>query len=234
MGCSSTKVGWTSPASTVASNISLSRCPGVSAARTLATSPGLAPRAASTSAARALAPSSSSSATKKSSPVSSSTRSRIEARRKGWARSMRSPWYVISAVPQHASAHWRTRASVSSSMSVKSAYAWYTSTDVNSGLCRVEMPSLRNTRPSSKTRSMPPTTMRFRCSSVAMRRLSRRSSALWCVTNGRASAPPASVCSTGVSTSRNPRRPSSLRREESILARATKVSLTPGVTIMST
>ena len=64
---------------------------------------------------------------------------------------------------------------------------------------------MRNTRPISKTRSNPPTTSRLRCSSSAMRSERSRSSALWCVTNGRAAAPPAIVCSTGVSTSTKPR-----------------------------
>ena len=41
---------------------------------------------------------------------------------------------------------------------------------VNSGLCRVEMPSLRKLRLISNTFSKPPTTRRFRYSSGAMRR----------------------------------------------------------------
>ncbi len=35
--------------------------------------------------------------------------------------------------------------------------AWYSSMEVNSGLCREEMPSLRKMRPISNTRSRPPT-----------------------------------------------------------------------------
>jgi hypothetical protein len=50
-------------------------------------------------------------------------------------------------------------------------------------------PSLRNTRPISNTRSKPPTTSRLRYSSGAIRRKRSRSSALWWVVNGRASAP---------------------------------------------
>ena len=48
------------------------------------------------------------------------------------------------------------------------------------------------------------TTNLFRCSSVAMRSTISCPRALWCVLKGRASAPPASACSTGVSTSMNP------------------------------
>ena len=61
---------------------------------------------------------------------------------------------------------------------------------VNSGLCRGDSPSLRNTRPISKTCSKPPTTRRFRYSSGAMRRYRSMSRALWWVTNGLAAAPP--------------------------------------------
>ena len=63
-------------------------------------------------------------------------------------------------------------------MSETSAYAWYTSTLVNSGLCLVLMPSLRKMRPISYTRSKPPTTSRLRCSSVAMRSVRFMPSAL--------------------------------------------------------
>ena len=58
---------------------------------------------------------------------------------------------------------------------------------VNSGLCRGDSPSLRNTRPISKTRSNPPTTSRLRYSSGAIRRYRSTSRALWWVTNGLAS-----------------------------------------------
>jgi hypothetical protein len=61
--------------------------------------------------------------------------------------------------------------------SVQSPNAWYSSIIVNSGLWRVEMPSLRKMRPISNTRSMPPTMSRFRCSSSAMRRYISMSSA---------------------------------------------------------
>ncbi len=136
---------------------------------------------------------------------------------------------------------------------------------MNSGLWREDVPSLRKMRPISNTRSKPPTTIRFRCSSalagnalfymhvekspqganvaearlepmeamqrhgllaqkqhtasmraareghnsasggrapVAMRSTKGCCSALWKVTNGRASAPPAVASSTGVSTCR--------------------------------
>ena len=48
-------------------------------------------------------------------------------------------------------------------------------------------------------------TMRFKCSSVAMRRKRCMSSALWCVMKSRASAPPMSAFITGVSISMYPR-----------------------------
>ncbi|MNV62388.1 hypothetical protein D3C71_1549330 [compost metagenome] len=56
----------------------------------------------------------------------------------------------------------------------------------------------------SNTRSKPPTIRRLRYSSGAMRRYISCSSALWCVTNGLALAPPGMGCSMGVSTSRKP------------------------------
>ena len=73
---------------------------------------------------------------------------------------------------------------------------------VNSGLWRVEMPSFLKLRLISNTRSTPPTTRRLRYSSGAMRRYRSMSSALWCVLNGRATAPPGIGCIIGVSTSR--------------------------------
>ena len=56
-------------------------------------------------------------------------------------------------------------------------------------------------RPTSYTRSMPPTISRLSGSSVAMRIYISISSVLWCVMKGLAAAPPAMVLSTGVSTS---------------------------------
>ena len=56
-------------------------------------------------------------------------------------------------------------------------------------------------RPISYTRSKPPTTKRFKCSSVAMRIYMSISKVLWWVIKGRAVAPPEMVLSTGVSTS---------------------------------
>ena len=72
---------------------------------------------------------------------------------------------------------------------------------VNSGLCRLSIPSLRKMRPISYTRSSPPTMSRFKGSSVAMRMYMSISKVLWWVIKGRAVAPPEMVLSTGVSTS---------------------------------
>src|SRR5262249_42600039 len=81
------------------------------------------------------------------------------------------------------------------------AVGFVNSSMVNSGLCWVEIPSLRKLRLISYTRSSPPTTNLFRNSSGAMRKKRSMSSALWWVTNGRAAAPPAMACIMGVSTS---------------------------------
>mmetsp|Transcript_26568 Transcript_26568/g.67636 ORF Transcript_26568/g.67636 Transcript_26568/m.67636 type:complete len:216 (-) Transcript_26568:325-972(-) len=89
-------------------------------------------------------------------------------------------------------------------------------------------------RPSSNTRSNPPTTIRFRCSSVAMRSVRLRCSVLWYVTNGRASAPPATDSSTGVSTSRNPLSSKHRRMVDTMRERARNVRRVSSVTIMST
>src|SRR5277367_5103196 len=61
---------------------------------------------------------------------------------------------------------------------------------VNSGLCLVEIPSLRKLRLISYTRSNPPTVSRFKYSSGAMRMYKSMSKVLWCVTKGRAAAHP--------------------------------------------
>ena len=58
------------------------------------------------------------------------------------------------------------------------------------GVVRAVDALVAEVRPISKTRSKPPTISRLRYSSSAMRRYSGMSSALWCVTNGRAAAPP--------------------------------------------
>src|SRR6218665_2277648 len=60
------------------------------------------------------------------------------------------------------------------------------------------MPSLRYLRLISNTRSKPPTIRRLRYSSGAMRRYICCSSALWCVTKGRALAPPGIGCNIGL------------------------------------
>ncbi|CAB4711409.1 unannotated protein [freshwater metagenome] len=85
---------------------------------------------------------------------------------------------------------------------------------MNSGLCFALIPSLRKTRPNSKTRSMPPMTSLFRKSSGAIRIIKSWPRALCRVTNGRAVAPPASAANTGVSTSRNPRASRATRMPE--------------------
>ena len=105
---------------------------------------------------------------------------------------------------------------------------------VNSGLCWVEIPSFRNERLISYTRSSPPTTSRLRYSSGAMRRYSGMSRALWWVTNGRAVAPPGMGCIIGVSTSRKPRASRNDRISRMIRLLRTKVSRTWGFTTRST
>src|SRR5918999_3276842 len=67
------------------------------------------------------------------------------------------------------------------------------------------MPSLRKLRPSSYTRSIPPTSSLLRYSSREIRSLVSMPRASWNVVNGRAFAPPATVCSIGPSTSTKPR-----------------------------
>ena len=105
---------------------------------------------------------------------------------------------------------------------------------VNSGLCLTLIPSLRKLRPSSYTRSNPPTMSRFKYSSGAMRMNISMSSVLWWVTNGRAAAPPATVLSMGVSTSINPSLSKYARMAVMIFDRATNVSLTSGLAMRST
>ena len=95
------------------------------------------------------------------------------------------------------------------------------------------MPSLRKLRLISNTRSMPPTTNRFRYSSGAMRRYSLMSSALWWVMNGRARAPPAIGCIIGVSTSRKPRVVRNSRIADTVRLRVSKVFRTSGFTARS-
>ncbi len=104
---------------------------------------------------------------------------------------------------------------------------------VNSGLCFGEMPSLRKTLPMSYTFSSPPTMQRLRKSSTEMRRYRSRSSALWCVVNGREPAPPASDCSAGVSTSTKLRSSSQLRIAATIRARLTNSSRVSSLAIRS-
>jgi hypothetical protein len=130
-------------------------------------------------------------------------------------------------------AAWVISTSLMSMTSFQSPNAWYSSIIVNSGLWRVEIPSLRKMRPISNTRSIPPTIKRLRCNSSAMRRYSCRSSVLWCVVNGRACAPPASACSTGVSTSMNPRSCRVRRKLAMISWRISNARRASGLTIRS-
>ena len=105
---------------------------------------------------------------------------------------------------------------------------------MNSGLWRGERPSLRKTRPISKTRSKPATTRRFRYSSGAIRRKSSTSSALWWVVKGLASAPPGMGWKIGVSTSMKSRSSNQRRHSETSLERASSVERASGVTQVST
>ena len=104
---------------------------------------------------------------------------------------------------------------------------------MNSGLCWVEIPSFLKLRLISNTRAMPPTVSRFRYSSGAMRRYSFMSSALWCVENGRARAPPAIGCIIGVSTSRKPRASKKRRIAETVRLRISNTRRESGLTTRS-
>ena len=59
------------------------------------------------------------------------------------------------------------------------------------------------------------------------------SSALWCVMNGRAAAPPAAASSTGVSTSVNPRSDSTRRTAPITAERMSNTRRVPGLAIRS-
>ena len=60
------------------------------------------------------------------------------------------------------------------------------------------------------------------------------SSALWCVTNGRAAAPPGIGCIIGVSTSRKPRATKNSRIACTICERLTNTSRDSSLVIRST
>ena len=96
------------------------------------------------------------------------------------------------------------------------------------------MPSLRNCRPNSKTRSKPPTTSCFRWSSGAIRRNISALRSLWCVLNGLADAPPYPVPRIGVSTSRKSCASRNLRSSRRIAARVLRISRCSGLAKKST
>ena len=157
-------------------------------------------------------------------PTAAETASDMPSRGHGSARSTCWPAMSMTVVPTASRAALTTNASVSSITSDTSPNAWYDSIIVNSGLWVASIPSLRNVLPISKTRSKPPTMSRLRCSSVATRRYSGRSSVLWWVTNGLAWAPPGSTWKIGVSTSTNPRSSSVVRK---LAMTAWRISNTP-------
>ena len=105
---------------------------------------------------------------------------------------------------------------------------------VNSGLWLRSIPSLRKFFPISYTPSNPPTMSLFRYSSVAILMYMSWFRALKCVMNGRADAPPAMLCSVGVSTSVYPASSSTRRSVRSTVARCRNVSFTPSFTTRST
>mmetsp|Transcript_126 Transcript_126/g.442 ORF Transcript_126/g.442 Transcript_126/m.442 type:complete len:317 (-) Transcript_126:1043-1993(-) len=193
-GWFNTNVGWRKVLSTVDSKSSFRTWPTLGAAATPAMPAidSLSPSARNAASAAALHASRSPSFSpplpspnvfRISTPHRSDTRSFIEALRHGLAprSTVSSPYGIFKSSPSKPRtpfAHRTIISSVNSNMSSTSAYAWYTSTEVNSGLCRVDKPSLRNTLPSSYTRSKPPTTSRFKCSSVAMRMVRSIPSAL--------------------------------------------------------
>src|SRR5829696_8624882 len=104
---------------------------------------------------------------------------------------------------------------------------------VNSVLWVESMPSLRNIRPSSNTRSTPPTSSRLRYSSLATLRYRSVSRALWWVMNGRARAPPGTGLRIGVSTSVKPLASMDSRRDPTTRERSRKVSRAEGLTARS-
>src|SRR5829696_8051035 len=104
---------------------------------------------------------------------------------------------------------------------------------VNSVLWVESMPSLRNIRPSSNTRSTPPTSSRLRYSSLATLRYRSVSRALWWVTNGRARAPPGTGLRIGDSTSVKPRASMDSRRDPTTRERSRMVSRAEGLTARS-
>ena len=73
----------------------------------------------------------------------------------------------------------------------------------------------------------------FQKSSGAMRRYKSRSSALWCVMNGFAAAPPAWLCKIGVSTSTYPASSSTARSAETTRERVRNRSFDSGEAIVS-
>src|SRR5215211_7048312 len=104
---------------------------------------------------------------------------------------------------------------------------------VNSVLWVESMPSLRNIRPSSNTRSTPPTSRRLRYSSLATLRKRSVSRALWWVTKGRARAPPGTGLRIGVSTSRKPRPSIDSRRDWTTRERTRMARMAAGLTARS-
>src|SRR5215216_7214723 len=104
---------------------------------------------------------------------------------------------------------------------------------VNSVLWVESMPSLRNIRPSSNTRSTPPTSRRLRYSSLATLRKRSVSRALWWVTNGRARAPPGTGLRIGVSTSRKSRASIDSRSERTTRERSRMAATAAGLTARS-
>jgi hypothetical protein len=60
------------------------------------------------------------------------------------------------------------------------------------------------------------------------------SSALWCVTNGRAAAPPGIACIIGVSTSMNPAASRKSRSQRTMRVRVSNTARLAGLMIRST
>ena len=140
----------------------------------------------------------------KSNPVASFTASFIVTLLQGLAKLIVLSSYSISYFPCNSKVKLEIKSSVKSIISLKSAYAWYNSIIVNSGLCFTEIPSFLKLLLISNTFSNPPTNNLFKYNSGAILKNNSISNALWCVTNGLAVAPPAIGCIIGVSTSVNP------------------------------
>ena len=149
-------------------------------------------------------------------PVFSLIASHIEILFQSPSRLISCPKYLKVRLWQTVSAMYLYMLSVNSIIPSRLEYAWYSSINVNSGLCWASIPSFLNVLPISYTFSMPPTSNLLRFSSRAILKYISKFCALWCVINGLALAPVNNVVSTGVSTSVKSLLPKKVRIAERI------------------